>query len=235
LLKILLPTILLLLFFTSCTEKLAHSNYLNYKTKTHLIFPIKENSYIAWGGRTFEQNAHASAVNERFALDIVVIKNTTTLTKKDIKEFNIERYEKNPKVNDDYYCFDKEIIAVGNGLVVDILSNVYDNIPGEHNTNQPYGNYIIIDHGNNEYSMYGHLKYKSIIVLKNQKIKQGQFIGRCGNSGNSSEAHLHYHMQNTPNLSDGEGLPTQFNNYIANDKKIIKGELVQGQIIKSSI
>ncbi len=232
-LKVLLPSILLLVFFTACSDKLAHSNYLNYKTKTHLIFPIKETSYIAWGGRTLKQNAHASAINERFALDIVIIKNTKPLTQKDIQEFNIKTYDKNPKMNSDYYCFDKEIIAVGDGVVVDILNNVHDNIPGEHNVNQAYGNHIIIDHGNNEYSIFAHLKYKSIIVSKNQKIEQGKIIARCGNSGNSSEAHLHYHMQNTPNLLNGEGLPTQFNNYIVDDKKVINGEPVQGQIIKS--
>jgi murein DD-endopeptidase MepM/ murein hydrolase activator NlpD len=35
-------------------------------------------------------------------------------------------------------------------------------------------------------------------------------IGLCGNSGNSSEPHLHYHLQNTPIIQDGTGMKCRF-------------------------
>jgi murein DD-endopeptidase MepM/ murein hydrolase activator NlpD len=66
------------------------------------------------------------------------------------------------------------------------------------NKKQPKGNYVIIDHGNGEYSFLAHLKKGSMVVAVGDSLKSGQFIGLCGNSGNSSEPHLHYHLQNKP-------------------------------------
>lgn len=65
------------------------------------------------------------------------------------------------------------------------------------------------------------------------KVKRGDLVGRCGNSGNSSEPHLHYHLQNGPHFGQAEGLPAQFRNYVADGKKIERGELVKGQHISS--
>ena len=39
---------------------------------------------------------------------------------------------------------------------------------------------------------------------------RGQSLGQCGNSGNSSEPHLHYHLQNSPVLQDGLGIRCAF-------------------------
>ena len=75
-------------------------------------------------------------------------------------------------------------------------------------------------------------KLGSIKVKVGDKVRSGQKIGKCGNSGNASVPHLHMHMQNTPVLFEGEGLPLQFQNYLA-DKKFVKtGEPVTGQIIR---
>jgi len=62
-------------------------------------------------------------------------------------------------------------------------------------------------------------------------VKQGQIIGRCGNSGNTSEPHLHYHLQNSPKFGQSEGLPAQFVNYVADGERVERGEPVQGQRI----
>jgi murein DD-endopeptidase MepM/ murein hydrolase activator NlpD len=57
-------------------------------------------------------------------------------------------------------------------------------------------------------------------------------MGLCGNSGNTSEPHLHFHMQTSPRLGQGEGLPTQFTNYQANGVQVGKGEPQRGETIK---
>ena len=43
--------------------------------------------------------------------------------------------------------------------------------------------------------------------------------------------HLHFHLQTTPDLMDGEGLPAQFENYEADDEPIARGEPVRGQTV----
>ena len=41
-------------------------------------------------------------------------------------------------------------------------------------------------------------------------MKRGQLLGKCGNSGNSSEPHVHYHLQNSPVLQHGLGIQCVF-------------------------
>lgn len=74
-----------------------------------------------------------------------------------------------------------------------------------------------------------HFKRYSLKVLDGQSVKAGDVIGLIGNSGNSSEPHLHYHLQ----TADGDGLPTPFTNYIANGELIKKGEPVRWDLISS--
>jgi murein DD-endopeptidase MepM/ murein hydrolase activator NlpD len=55
-----------------------------------------------------------------------------------------------------------------------------------------YGNIIIIAHPNGWKSLYGHLS--RIYVNKGQSVKQGQSIGRGGNTGYSTGPHLHFEL-----------------------------------------
>ena len=73
----------------------------------------------------------------------------------------------------------------------------------------------MIDHGHGEYSLLAHLRKGSVTVKTGGRVTQGQIIGRCGNSGNTSEPHLHYHPQNSGKFGNSEGLPAQFVNYVA--------------------
>jgi murein DD-endopeptidase MepM/ murein hydrolase activator NlpD len=137
------------------------------------------------------------------------------------------------KNNEDHYCFGRLIVAPGAGLVFDTKDGVFDNVPLTPNENEIPGNYIVIDHMNGEYSMLAHFKQGSILVNNGDKVKAGDPLGLCGNSGNSYVPHLHYHLQNTPRWLDGEGLPAQFQNYTANGLNVYRGEPVQGEIIDS--
>ena len=72
------------------------------------------------------------------------------------------------------------------------------------------GNAVLIRHGQYEVSVLAHLKFGSTRVKAGDKVKMGKVIGLCGNSGNSSEPHLHYHIQNTPIIQDGTGIKCRF-------------------------
>jgi hypothetical protein len=59
--------------------------------------------------------------------------------------------------------------------------------------NYGYGNMIMIDHGNNFQSLYGHLS--AINVGCGQSVGQGDVIGAIGSTGHSSGAHLHFEIR----------------------------------------
>lgn len=67
-------------------------------------------------------------------------------------------------------------------------------------------NFILLAHTNNEFSMYGHLKWRSVFPKLGQFVKQGEVIGLSGNVGYSSGPHLHFHVQN----EDGESKRVYF-------------------------
>ena len=93
------------------------------------------------------------------------------------------------------------------------------------------GNYVVIDHGNGEYSFLCHLMKGSVSVAEGQPVKAGAQIARCGNSGHATAPGLHYHLQNTPRLFDGDGLPAQFQSYVADSQAIDRGEPLWDQFV----
>lgn len=56
-----------------------------------------------------------------------------------------------------------------------------------------YGRWVIIDHGNNEKSLYAHMATLTVVV--GQRVDQGAQIGTVGSTGNSSGPHLHYEQR----------------------------------------
>jgi murein DD-endopeptidase MepM/ murein hydrolase activator NlpD len=194
----------------------APSEYREYRTETELRLPFKGEWFVAAGGRDIIDNQHAVSIDQRFAYDFVIKIDGMT-------------YRNRGSRNEDYFCFGKEILAPGSGIVVKVVNHIRENKPGEMPENA--GNYLVIDHRNGEFSILAHFKYRSISVNEGDEVETGQFLGLCGNSGHSSEAHLHYHLQNTPVLFHGEGLPAQFRSYMADGKEIARGEPFWGQTV----
>ncbi len=196
--------------------------FLNYQTKTELELPFEEEWYIGAGGRSVIQNHHfIPHRHQRYAMDI-------------FQTVNGVSFIGDGTNNEDYYCFGKRLNAPGDGKIVAMVNNIEDNIPGNLNTEQALGNYIIIDHLNGEFSFMVHFKQHSIIVSIGDIVVRGQEVGKTGNSGNSTGPHLHYHLQTTSKTSTGVGLPTQFLNYYADDVFIERGEPVRYQIVRKN-
>lgn len=98
----------------------------------------------------------------------------------------------------DYYCFGKSVLAPYEGTVVEAVDHVPDNIIGDVNTRENWGNTVIIKHNDFLFSKLSHLKNKSIEVKTGDTVSQGQVVGKCGNSGRSPYPHLHFQFQETP-------------------------------------
>ena len=82
------------------------------------------------------------------------------------------------------------IIAIANGQVVHVTSGC---TVGDSRCGGGYGNYIIIQHGNGDQSLYAHLR--SVNVSSGETVQQGQLIGEMGTTGSSTGNHLHFEIR----------------------------------------
>ncbi|MCK4747632.1 MAG: M23 family metallopeptidase, partial [Bacteroidales bacterium] len=98
----------------------------------------------------------------------------------------------------DYYCYDKRVLAPASGTIEFVLDRIADNLVGEVNLKDNWGNTVIIKHDDDLYTSMSHLKEGSIKIKEGDQVKEGDEIGRCGNSGRSPYPHLHFQVQETP-------------------------------------
>ncbi len=191
---------------------------------TALGLPFKGEWSVFWGGETKELNQHHDTPNQSFAFDFLIIDSTGKTHKGDGKR------------NEDYFAFAQPVLAPADGDVTDVITGVRDNTPGSMNPYSALGNAVIIGHREHEVSIIAHFKHGSIHVKPGDKVKRGQSLGLCGNSGNSSEPHIHFHLQNTPIIQDGTGMRCMFDRVtvVKNGKSESKTNYspVKGDIVK---
>jgi hypothetical protein len=87
------------------------------------------------------------------------------------------------------------VTAPADGVVVSVNDGVEDNPVGEQNLVQNWGNNIAIQHADGLFSLVAHLSLNTITVKEGQRVKRGDEIGLCGNSGRSAIPHLHVQFQ----------------------------------------
>lgn len=172
-----------------------------------LRLPFEGEWYTQWGGDLPHENYHVSATDQRFANDFLIVKNNRS-------------HEGDGTRNSDYHCFGRPVLAPADGEVVRAMDGVADNTPGEMNREQIFGNHVVIAHGDSLYSILAHLRHGSVAVETGQSVSTGETLGECGNSGHSSEPHLHYHLQDSPEPGQGEGVPAPFSDYCRGDSRV---------------
>ena len=69
------------------------------------------------------------------------------------------------------------------------------------------GNHVVLDLGDGVYAAYAHIRQGSVAVKEGDHVVAGHRIGECGNSGNSSEPHLHFQLMDHADLDRAGGLP----------------------------
>ncbi|CAH1207781.1 hypothetical protein PAECIP111893_02779 [Paenibacillus plantiphilus] len=182
------------------------------KTKLSYGLPFKGEWLVFWGGDNEMHNYHYAIEGQRYAYDLIMAK--------DEYSFNGD-----PALNESYYAFGQAMLAPGDGKVVIAVNDIADNEPvGTMNSSQPAGNYVVIDHGNGEFSYLAHLQQGSVKVKKGERVKKGQEIGLCGNSGNSSEPHLHFQVSDGPDLFTSKAISVTFDG----DVEMIQGDYRKG-------
>ncbi len=198
----------------------APSDYLDYRTKTELQLPFEGEWTVLWGGRTLDVNYHTVYPDQRFAYDLLVMRDGVSHTGDGTSL-------------EDYHCWGLRVLAPGRGSVHAAGDGHDDNVPGEMDREHALGNHVILDHGNGEYSFLSHLQKGSVAVEVGDEVDVGTFLGRCGNSGSATEPHIHYHLQDTPDFIQGRGMPAQFRDYVADGEFVERGEPVKPQVIRN--
>lgn len=190
------------------------------RNTTKMKLPFKGEWTVTWGGDTKELNYHVESVAQKNAFDIL------------ITDQKGATHKGTGEINEDYYAFGKELFAPCDGEVVLAVDGVKDNIPGTLNPIYIPGNTVIIKTATGEYAFFAHFKQNTIVVKQGQKVTSGALLGLCGNSGNSSEPHLHFHLQNVEDMTKATGAKCYFdqlkvNGIVRTDYSPVKGEKIE--------
>ena len=101
-----------------------------------------------------------------------------------------------------------------------VMDDYLDNAPYHPDADAKHGNVVVIDHGDGEFSMYSHLKHRSVTVKIGDRVKPGEKIAEVGNSGDSQFPRLEYSLQTSADLNGSEGLPAAFAHLKVNGKHV---------------
>ncbi len=124
-------------------------------------------------------------------------------------------YRGDPARNESWLGYGAELLAVADGVVIEVRDGIPENVPGEPpvvpiNLDTVAGNYVVLDIGNGRYAGYAHLIPGSLRVQPGDLVRRGQVLGRLGNSGNSTAPHLHFHITAGPSFLEADGVPYAF-------------------------
>jgi biotin carboxyl carrier protein len=151
--------------------------------------------------------AGVPSIAQRFAIDYVRMNDES-------KTFSGDQLK-----NESYLAEGNDALAVANGTVVAVKDSIPENVPGVNSRAVPItletvgGNHVIIDIGGGYYAFYAHLKPGSLRVKKGDTVKRGQVVGLVGNTGNSTEPHLHFHISDGNSPLGSEGVPYRYDSF----------------------
>jgi hypothetical protein len=175
----------------------------NYRCKVKYSLPFEGEWTVVNGGIDPKTSHSWTIPTQRYAYDFVILD-------KEGHSFSGDRTNAEA-----YHCYGKSILAPADGEVVEVLSASPDSaLSGNGKVDcaarDIRGNFILLRHADHEYSLFAHLKPESICVKVGDRVQRGQRLALCGNSGNTSEPHLHFHLQDGTSFYASAGLPVEF-------------------------
>jgi hypothetical protein len=182
----------------------------NYVCKCDYILPFTGKWTVVNGGFNKQLSHSWGILSQRYAYDFLILDDEGKFCTGDNKSVQ------------NYFCYGKDIIAPANGKIVEIGRKQKDSyVDGKNGYCDAFdlrGNYIVIKHNDCEYSLIAHIMPDSITVNVGDEVKQGEVIAKCGNTGNTSQPHIHFQLQSGKNHFTSATLPIIFTNIQAKTK-----------------
>ncbi|MBW8347878.1 M23 family metallopeptidase [Bacillus sp. IITD106] len=199
--------VVLLLVFGTYNAFILKSYTVN-DNAIELTFPLKNGTYyVGHGGNQVMMNYHQAEPAQKYALDILKL-NTLGTRASGLYPKKLKKYE----------IFEDDLYSPCNGKVVNMKNDLPDLTPPKSDPKNLEGNHIYLVCENHDATiLLAHMKKGSIVVAEGEEVKTGQLLGKIGNSGNTSEPHLHIHAE-----KDGKGIPITFN-----DRFLVRNNLVR--------
>jgi hypothetical protein len=194
----------------------------DYVSKRSYRLPGKGRWYVANGGPTPKLNRHVGNAQQWYAFDL------------DTRDDAGDEARGDGKKNEDHYVFGEPVLAPQAGKVTLVVDAIDDYPPGQREGYFTTGNTVIIDHGDDEFSVLAHFKKGSIVVKVGQTVKVGQKLGQTGNTGNSSDPHVHWHLATSGGLSRGHALPIRLAPLLVNGKRVESPRPVKGDFVENA-
>jgi hypothetical protein len=159
-----------------------------------LRFPLRGGTYlVVHGGSDTAANQHGYHPGQRYGLDIVKLNAAGTRAAGLF-----------PKALTSYAIFGADVLSPCDGLVIRAVDGLPDLAPGVRDEKRKEGNHVIVRCGDAEV-LLAHLRGGSVAVRPNTRVTAGTLLGKVGNSGNTTEPHLHIHAER-----NGTGVPARF-------------------------
>lgn len=176
-----------------------------------MSLPFNGNWKVFNGGVDKLHSHSWNIISQRFAYDFVLPEDANY--KSDVKRRTVN----------DYLTFNEDVYSPNDGIVIKVKSDVRDNkYAGSGRidvlTKDMRGNFVIIKHDADIYSLIAHLKMNSCLVKEGDAVRRGQIIAKCGNSGHSTQPHIHFQIQDGANWYFSRGLPIIFSDIQINNK-----------------
>lgn len=118
-----------------------------------------------------------------------------------------------------YHIYGKPVLAVADGKAVVVHDGVPNQVPNDPkpitDLADADGNHVLQDLGNGAYALYAHMQPGSVRarVKQGAMLRKGQVIGLVGNSGNTTEPHLHLHVVSRASTLLANGIPYVFEQF----------------------
>jgi hypothetical protein len=187
------------------------SSHAGSPSRVRFRVPMDGPVTVGWGGDAPDVNYHVIAPAQRWAYDLIVTADGSTR-------------RGDGRGCADYYIYDRPVLAPADGTVRAVVDGDPDMPIGQlGGGDNPAGNHVVLDVGPGEFLYLCHLKPGSLRVEEGDAVVRGQEIARVGNSGNTSEPHLHIHLQDTPVLNIAEGIPLYFHGYRSGGRLVDRG------------
>lgn len=148
--------------------------------------------YVGQGGNSPLINYHNGHATQRYAMDIVELNG---LGLRSSSPFSTDL--------DDYVIFGRPVRSPCDGVVTIALDGRVDNPPPRMDRDEPAGNHVVLE-CRGVLVHLAHLQRDSVTVQPGDPVTAGEVIGLVGNSGNTSEPHLHIHAVRVEVAQEGQ-------------------------------